>query len=95
MAGNPSAKNTPVAPTSEGKDLDSADGTIDGHIRLETYKHLGTKIYVDLFDSSIRNPSRAHIISEMFPYTNKGARESTRFLQGNGFQAEVMLRQPR
>jgi hypothetical protein len=92
MAGNPSAKNTAVVPTSEGKDLDNANETIDGHIRLETYKHTGTKIYVDLFDSGIRDPSRAHITSEIFPYTKTGARESTRFLRDNGFQAEVMLR---
>ncbi len=82
----------PLVPNRVGKDIENQDKTIDGHIRIETYKLLGTRIYVDLFDSSTAEAHQAYLISEMFPYTSDGARKSTEFLQGFGFQLEVALR---
>jgi hypothetical protein len=81
-----------VVPTRAGKDLQSKDGKIDGHIRIESYKGVGTKIYVDLFVSAVRDPDKAHITSESFPWTDGGAKEATKFLQENGFQVAVAIK---
>lgn len=68
------------------------NGKVDGHIRIETYPGVGTQIYVDLFDSSIREAGRAHIESRLFPWTDKGAREATKYLQDWGFRVVVALK---
>lgn len=81
-----------VVPTRAGRDLDSRDGKKDGHIRIETYKGVGTRIYVDLFDSSVKDADRAHLKSADFEWTDEGANEATQFLQKNGFQVVVMLK---
>ena len=72
--------------------MENRDKTKDGHIRIETYKRIGTNIYVDLFDSAIKDPDEAHIGSESFPWTDEGADETTRFLQEHGFRVAVMIK---
>ena len=72
--------------------MDNRDKTKDGHIRIEVYKQIGTNIYVDLFDSAIRDPNKAHFTSESYPWTNEGADEATRFLQKHGFRIVVMIK---
>jgi len=81
-----------VIPTRTGTDLQNNDKTIDGHIRIETYKQLGTSIYVDLFVSAMRDADEAHITSESFLHSIEGADEATKFLQENGFQVAVMIK---
>lgn len=81
-----------VVPTSAGRDLDNVGKTKDAHIRIETYKEVGTNLYVDVFDSMIEDPHDAHTVSEVFPWANRGAEEATRFLQKHGFRAVVMLK---
>ena len=84
--------NAPLlVPTRSGKDLNN-DGTRDAHIRIESYKDVGTNIYVDVFDSAVKDPSDAHVVSEMFPWTDEGADQATRFLQKHGFRAAVMIK---
>jgi hypothetical protein len=81
-----------VVPTRGGRDLQSKDGKIDGHIRIESYKGVGTKIYVDLFVSAVKDPDEAHVTSESFPWTDEGAKEVTKFLRENGFQVAVAIK---
>lgn len=81
-----------IIPTRAGQDLDSVNGKLDGHIRIETYRELGTRIYVDLFDSSVRDANSAHIDSLLFPWTDEGADEATRFLQSRGFRVAIALK---
>ena len=81
-----------VVPTRGGTDLDSGDGTKDAHIRIESYKGVGTKIFVDVFDSKVRDSSSAHLVSEMFEWTDEGANLATLFLQKHGFRVAVMIK---
>jgi hypothetical protein len=81
-----------VVPNRRGIDLQNQDETMDGHIRIETYKEKGTNIYVDLFVSKIRRADDAHIASESFPWDDQGAEEATRFLQENAFKIVVMIK---
>ncbi len=80
-----------VIPTRAGRDIDSADGKLDGHIRIETYEG-ETQIYLYLFDSSVRDPNQAHLQSKAFSWTDEGADETTKFLQGKGFRVAVVLK---
>ena len=82
-------KNLLVIPTRVGKDLDNQDRTIDSHIRIETYKHNETNIYVDIFDSCIEDASQAYLTSETFPYTKSGSNEASKYLQNIGFRVQV------
>ncbi len=81
-----------VVPTRRGTDLQTKDGKIDGHIRIESYKNVGTMIYVDLFVSAVSDPDEAHITSEAFPWSDAGANDATKFLQENGFKVVIMIR---
>lgn len=81
-----------VVPTRTGKDLESADGKKDAHIRIETYKQLGTNIFVDVFDSAIENADMAHLTSRVFRWNDEGAGEATRFLQKTGFRVAVLIK---
>ena len=81
-----------VVPNRVGKDLRDKDNTLDGHIRIETWKGHGTQIYVDLFDSSVDDANEAYIASESFPKSIEGANEATKYLANNGFQIVVVLR---
>ena len=65
---------------------------MDAHIRIENYPGLGTRIYVDVFSSLIRDAYEAHLESESFPWDDMGADEATRFLQDNGFKVAVLLK---
>jgi hypothetical protein len=73
-------------------DLHNSDGTIDAHVRIETYKEIGTHIYIDLFDSTVENASEAHITSESFHYGLSGAKSATEFLRDNGFNIVVAVK---
>ena len=81
-----------VIPARMGRDLYNKDGTLDAHIRIESYKEIGTDIYVDLFDSSIEDANEAHITSESFQYEASGATQATEFLQENGFRVAVVIK---
>ena len=52
---------------------------VDGHVRVE-----GDEITVDLFDSRVSDPERAHIDSYNFPDTAEGRRDANEQLQDNG-----------
>lgn len=81
-----------VNPTRRGTDSENATKTMDAHVRVETYKQVGTNVYVDIFNSAIEDPNEAHLISELFHWTDEGAEEATRFLQKRGFRVAVMLK---
>ncbi|MDV3278027.1 MAG: hypothetical protein LYZ69_06110 [Nitrososphaerales archaeon] len=81
-----------VIPTRAGKDLENADRTRDAHIRIESYRHVGTNVYVDVFDSATEDADDAHIVSEAFPWADEGADQATRFLQKFGFRTVVMIK---
>ena len=85
----PNADLETVIPDRAGKDIFDKDGTTDGHIRVETYGGIGTRIYVDLFDSNEEDANKAYITSESFAYSDEGTDEATKFLQKNGFSIEV------
>ncbi len=72
--------------------MENRDRTKDGHIRIEAYKQFGTNIYVDLFDSGIKDSNDAHLTSECFQWADEGAEEATRFLQKHGFRIVVMIK---
>ena len=74
--------------------LDSTDRKHDAHVRTEPSP--GEKkrsIYVDVFNSKVKNATKAHVESESFPLSPTGAREATDFLAGYGF--DVTVRVPR
>ena len=81
-----------VIPNRAGQDLRDEDGATDGHIRVETYKRIGTRIYIDFFDSKEKDADEAYIASESFAHSDKGAKEATEFLQENGFRVKVLHR---
>jgi hypothetical protein len=81
-----------VIPTRRGRDLQSAVKARDAHVRIEAYKKVGTNIFVDVFDSAIEDPDRAHLVSEAFPWSDQGADEATRFLQKRGFRVAIMIK---
>ena len=72
--------------------MENRDKTKDGHIRIEAYKQIGINIYVDLFDSAIKDTDEAQLTSECFQWTNEGADEATRLLQKHGFRIVVMIK---
>jgi hypothetical protein len=80
-----------VIPRRKGTDISNHDGSVDGHIRIETYEGVGTKIYVDLFDSSIKNATKAHMRSEAFPCTEEGTSKATCLLERYGFAVIIRL----
>jgi hypothetical protein len=81
-----------VIPTRAGRDLANRDKTKDAHIRIESYKQVGTNIFVDIFDSSIKNASNAHLVSGSFPHSDEGAAEATEFLQKHDFGVVVVIK---
>jgi hypothetical protein len=87
----PNADLETVIPNRTGRDLHDKDGATEGHIRVETYEGIGTRIYVDLFDSEEKDVDKAHITSESFAHSAEGADEATRFLQENGFKVTARL----
>ena len=80
-----------VVPTRRGKDLNSVQAR-DAHVRIETYKPLGTNIFIDVFDSAIEDHDEAHLVSEAFPWSDRGADEATRFLRKHGFRVAVVVK---
>lgn len=88
----PSADLETLIPNRAGQDLRDENGATDGHIRVETYKGIGTRIYVDFFDSNEKDADKAHITSESFAHSEEGAKEATEFLQENGFRVKVLPR---
>ena len=78
-----------VTPTERGYDLNSTDKVYDAHIRAETVA--GKRmIAVDVFDSSVKNASRAHVESDLFEATVAGAKEAQRFLDDYRFAVRVL-----
>jgi hypothetical protein len=88
----PSNKDFVVIPSRAGKDLHNSKGTEDAYIRIESYDHFGTAIYVDRFDSDVEDADKAHIASESFPHSDAGAEEATHSLQTHGFRVAVMIK---
>ncbi|HKN06030.1 MAG TPA: hypothetical protein VJ021_00285 [Thermoplasmata archaeon] len=81
-----------VTPTKHGRDLDSKDKKHDAHIRLERFpRERKAAIFIDVFDSSIKDATKAHVESEFFPLTKRGAADASDFLLGYGFDATVIL----
>jgi len=81
-----------IIPTVRGTDLFSEDGRLDGHVRIETYKQVGTRIFVDLFDSSIKDADEAHLLSDFFQLNEDGALQATSFLKRFGFNVIIKTR---
>lgn len=87
-----------IVPTTQGQDLTSRYQSHDAHIRLESRHypssgpaaaHDETEICVDVFDSSVADPSAAHVASDCFPWGNGGAIRATEFLRDWGFDQTV------
>lgn len=77
-----------VRPTTKGADLSNKDSSLDAHIRTE--KQAGKcVITVDLFDSTEEDPDAAHVESEAFGASKKGAKDAEAFLRDNGFSVTV------
>ena len=81
-----------VVPTRRGKDLQNSVQDRDAQIRIETYKQIGTNIFIDVFDSTIQDHDEAHLVSESFLWSEQGADEATRFLQKYGFRIAVVIK---
>jgi hypothetical protein len=81
-----------IIPTRYGKDLQNAVQAKDAHVRIETYRQIGTNLFIDVFDSAIEDPNEAHLVSEAFPWSDQGADEATRFLQEHGFHVALMIK---
>ena len=72
--------------------MENEDGKKDAHIRIETYKQLGTNVYVDIFDSAIEDANEAHLTSQVFQWNDEGADLATRFLQKHGFRVAILIK---
>ena len=81
-----------IVPTRHGKDLQNSVQARDAHIRIETYKQIGTNVFIDVFDSAIEDHDEAHLASEAFPWSDRGADEASRFLQKYGFRVAVVVK---
>lgn len=79
-------------PTTEGGDLDSTDKNYDAHVRTEsTPGEKKRSIYVDVFSSKVANAIEAHVESDYFPLSPRGAREATDFLASYGLNVKVSV----
>ena len=81
-----------VIPTRRGTEFDSADGKIDGRVRMQTLPMVGAQIIVDLFDSTIKDGNEAHLDSKFYKWTEEGADKATMFLQKKGFRVVVLIK---
>jgi hypothetical protein len=70
---------TTVIPNEEGNDLYSKDDSFDAHLRLEDIGE-GPEIVIDIFNSKMKDPSKAYIESRNFPNDETGAGEAQEFL---------------
>lgn len=76
-----------IVPTKAGTDLvggKTDQGKFDGHVRLEDDEGV-LKIAVDIFDSKIKDSSKAWVEGDLFDPTAQGAADATEFIQGYGF----------
>lgn len=69
-----------LVPNKNGSNIISRDGSTDGHVRKEH-----GEIYIDIFDSKVKNPDQAWIASEAFPNTPRGIKEANEFLESEGY----------
>jgi hypothetical protein len=68
--------------------LNSTDKVYDAHIRTE--KVVGKRVItVDVFRSSIKSAARAHVESDLFAASSRGAKEAQGFLKDYGFAVRV------
>ncbi len=81
-----------VIPSARGRDLDSKNRKYDAHIRLERVPgEKGPSIFVDVFNSRVKDARKAHVESDYFANSPKGAREASEFLAGYGFDVTVAV----
>lgn len=81
-----------VTLTPEGTDVESENKDYDAHVRIETLPGNGTRvIMVDVFNSNVEDPNKAHIGSTHFPFSQEGAQLATDFLKGAGFDVKLLL----
>ena len=79
-----------IVPTTAGQDLQSPLKSHDAHIRLERDPDGRMVICVDVFDSSIENPTEAHVASKCEPNDPAGAAALTDYLISEwGFDVTV------
>jgi hypothetical protein len=82
-----------VVPTNEGRDLDSSDRKYGAHVRHEAPRRETKRVIaIDVFKSKVGEAARAHVESEYFPLTKRGAADPTDFLLGYGLGVAVGLR---
>jgi hypothetical protein len=81
----PTATSRVVRPSEEGEDLENVIRTRDAHVRLED-----DEVAVDVFDSSIQDPTAAHVDGDSFPDTSEGAKEATDYLRSFLFDVRVV-----
>lgn len=81
-----------ITPTKAGTDADSTDGKYDAHVRLEEVDGEWL-ICVDIFDSTVRRANAAHLDSDSFPDTGRGAKEATSYLLEYGFDVRIVIRE--
>ena len=81
-----------MIPNRRGTDIDSADGKKEAHIRFQTLPMVGSRITVDLFDSTIKDGNQSHLESHFYRWSDEGADIATMFLQKKGFRVVVTLK---
>lgn len=79
-----------VIPNRKGNDLYTKDDSYDAHIRLEDLGNGQEEIVVDIFDSKIKNASKAYIRSENFSNDSEGLMEAQEFLKHYRFDYKLM-----
>ena len=76
-----------ISADSCGTDIVSKGQKKDGHIRYEPSSDEGAPwaIVVDVFDSRIKSPVKAHLGSRVFENSRRGLEDGTVYLKSQGF----------
>ena len=80
-----------IEPTRKGRDLENITKNLDAHVRLECWEGV-LQVAVDIFRSSVNDPTDAHVESDSFANTARGRREATAFLRSYGFPQRIATR---
>lgn len=79
-------------PTAKGRDLYSRDQKFDAHVRIEHPARMTRRVIaVDVFNAKVKDSTRAHVESEFFTLSPRGAKDAADFLLGYGFEATLRL----
>ncbi len=79
-----------IVPNQEGIDIKTKSGKLDAHIRLENL-NAEPRITVDIFKTDVPDSDEAHLESESFPVSVRGALRASELLRDYGFEETIKV----